>query len=222
MTRKASTKKSPKKQLAKVVKPKAKGDKKTSPKKRVKKSSTLILKNTDEQFIIKTKMTDYFNMVEGYIQNYHAEVAEEKKLGRPSTISPAVVTKLYHSFAMGSKVYEACFFAGISTRAFYRFSKGNEDFRHIKEVLMKMPSMIARQRLVAGLDESFENALKYLAVKEKDEFSTRVENLNTNINTDTAMVDERTATLVKTTLGNFGKKLAEMSSKNQAKADKKR
>lgn len=207
--------------MAKASKTKKKVAKK-SVKKKSPKASTLILKNTDEKFIIQAKMTDYFNMVEGYIQNYHNEVAEEKKTGRPCTVSPAVVTKLYHSFAMGSKVYEACFFAGISLRSYYRFAKGNEDFRHIKEVLMKMPSMIARQRLIAGLDESFENALKYLAVKEKDEFSTRVENVNTNLNTDTAMVDERTANLVKTTLGNFGKKLAEMSVKNQAKAEKKK
>lgn len=215
MTKKLpTTKKSPKK-------PKAKGEK-TSPKKKGKKPSTLILKNQDERAIIDVKMTEYFTMVEGYIQNIKQERTEEKKNGRPSTVTPIVVSKLYHAFSLGTKVYEACLFAGISTKAYYRFAKENEEFRDIKEVLVKMPSLRARQRLVAGIDESFENAMKYMAVKEKDEFATRVENINTNLNTDVAMVDERTEKLIKTSLGNFGKKLAELAKKNQAKAEKKR
>lgn len=190
---------------------KPKEKKKSQPKKKAKKSSTLILKNEPE---ITSQLHPF--------REFLSKNPIGKKGGRPSTVTPLTVAKLEEAFALDMTVKEACIYADISRDAYYRFVKENEDFRNRFDELKELPVMFMRKVVINDAMSNPEMAFKYLGVKKKGEFATRIENINTNNNTDIHMVDERTASLIKSSLGGFGKKLAELSAKNKAKADKKK
>lgn len=210
---------------AKSEKPKAK--EKKSPQK----SSTLILKNEDTQVEVKGFMFgEEVSVIVKAMENDQAEEKEEEAQkkgkvetrGRKSTITDFVLSKLHEGFSMDFTVKQACSYAGISEKAYFRYIKQNPQFRELITMLQTVPFITAKRTMMMAIKSDPKKALEFLERREKDKYSTRIENINTNLNTDTHMVDDRVANTVKKSLGAFGKKLAEMSQKNQAKADKKR
>lgn len=96
-------------------------------------------------------------------------------MGRPTVMTPEVVVKLEHAFAIDSTVEEACSYAEISRNSFYDYLQKNPDFSNRIEELRQRPVLAARERAVKGIHESYGNAMDYLKRKKKLEFAERIE-----------------------------------------------
>ena len=49
-------------------------------------------------------------------------------VGRPTVVTPEILTKLEYAFSIDSTVGEACSFAEISQKVFYEYLKRNPEF----------------------------------------------------------------------------------------------
>lgn len=94
--------------------------------------------------------------------------------GRPTKLTPEVITKLEQAFSMGCTDKEACLFADISMPALYNFQNRRPEFVERKELLKEKPMMKARSTVLKNLDDP-EHAEWYLERKGRAEFSTRTE-----------------------------------------------
>lgn len=103
--------------------------------------------------------------------------------GRPTVMTPDVLSKLETAYSYGCKDTEACFFADISLSALYAHQKTNPEFKERKELLRKRPVMLARKAVVEaiagnkakGKEPDARLGMEYLVRTEKDEFSSRQE-----------------------------------------------
>lgn len=95
--------------------------------------------------------------------------------GRPSVITKEVLRKLEHAFAVGASDREACFYADVSTTAFYEYQERHPEFAERKNALKERPVLVARQSVVKSMESDGTLALKYLERKAKAEFGLRNE-----------------------------------------------
>tara|TARA_R110002126_G_scaffold82511_1_gene202302 strand:+ start:3330 stop:3677 length:348 start_codon:yes stop_codon:yes gene_type:complete len=87
-------------------------------------------------------------------------------------MTPAVISKLDHAFAMGCSDLEACMYADISQATLYRYQEDNVKFRERKEVLKSNPIMMARSVLIDALrDGDVNTAHKMIDRKEGSKVS---------------------------------------------------
>lgn len=104
---------------------------------------------------------------------------EEKKPGRPTVMTPEVISKLEDSFLYDMTHDEACLRAGISRSTLGLYLSENPEWRERVELLRNQPFTRARIAWINSFsDESKPNvdaAIKYLERKKKDEFSPRSE-----------------------------------------------
>lgn len=100
-------------------------------------------------------------------------------------MTPEILERLRHAFAIGCTDEEACAYAQIGKSTLYNYQNDNPEFVEEKEELKKKPVLKAKSVVVASLDD-VKNAQWYLERKAKDEFSVKQEvksdNTNTNIN----------------------------------------
>lgn len=96
------------------------------------------------------------------------------EVGRPTKMTPEVVTKLEEVFALDGTVEEACFYAGISRNAYYEWVKAKPELNDRFEELRQRPFLKARQTIVKNLDQP-EHAKWYMERKKKIEFAGRSE-----------------------------------------------
>lgn len=96
------------------------------------------------------------------------------EVGRPTKMTPEVVTKLEEVFALDGTVEEACFYAGISRNAYYEWVKAKPELNDRFEELRQRPFLKARQTIVKNLDQP-EHAKWYMERKKKIEFAGRTE-----------------------------------------------
>lgn len=96
------------------------------------------------------------------------------EVGRPTIMTPEIISKLEEVFAIGGSDNEACFYAGIGKSTLYNYQQEHPEFVERKEALKERPILKARQTVVKSLDDA-DMALKYLERKKKDEFSIRTE-----------------------------------------------
>lgn len=109
--------------------------------------------------------------------------------GRHTVMTPEIIAKLEHAFALGCSDLEACFYADIGKSTLYNYQHDYPDFVERKEALKQSPTFIARSTVVREIAEKGELALKYLERKHKDEFSLRTE-------TDMTSKGEKLATVM--------------------------
>ena len=96
--------------------------------------------------------------------------------GRPTKVTPEVVTKLEQAFSMGCTDEEACLFADISRMSLQRYQEAHPSFRDRKALLKQKLVLKARSVIAEALNRKDENTAKwYLERKAKNEFSTRQE-----------------------------------------------
>ena len=99
-----------------------------------------------------------------------------QKVGRPTVMTPDVVSKLEQAWAMGCSDLEACLFANISKQTLYDYQNKNPEFVDRKERLKESLVLKARTVIANALNQDDENTAKwYLERKKKAEFSTRQE-----------------------------------------------
>lgn len=95
-------------------------------------------------------------------------------MARPTLITPEVVAKWEHAFAMGCTDTEACCYADVSRDLLYDYQKKHPEFVDRKNSLKEKPFLKARTTIVEALGEP-EHAKWYLERKKKDEFSPKQE-----------------------------------------------
>lgn len=87
--------------------------------------------------------------------------------------------KLEEAFAVGATDEQACFFANISHQTLYNYQQKNPEYVERKEALKKSLGLIAKNNLAKAINQGdVENAKWYLERKEKDEYSTKINNAN--------------------------------------------
>lgn len=97
------------------------------------------------------------------------------KPGRPSVDTPEVRKKIEEATALDATIEEICFYADISKPSYYAILGKDPEFSARLDALREKPVLLARQRVVKGIAESYQNAMDYLKRKKKSEFSERQE-----------------------------------------------
>lgn len=94
--------------------------------------------------------------------------------GRPSKLTPQVVTKLVAAFNMGYSDTEAALYAGISRKTFYDWLCDKPDFRNKINRAKSQPTIKAKEVVVNAVNLGDLNAAKWwLERKAASEFSTK-------------------------------------------------
>jgi hypothetical protein len=96
-------------------------------------------------------------------------------VGRPTVMTPEVISKLEEAFAWGCTDIEACLHADIATPTLYLYQEKNPKFIERKHALKENPVLLARSTVVNAMVDDPDLALKYLERKKKGEFSLRSE-----------------------------------------------
>lgn len=98
----------------------------------------------------------------------------KRKRGRPSKLTPQVVTKLEAAFNMGYNDTEAALYAGISRKTLYEWLVDKPDFRYKINQAKSQPNIRAKAVVVNAVNNGDVNAAKWwLERKASDEFSTK-------------------------------------------------
>jgi hypothetical protein len=96
--------------------------------------------------------------------------------GRPTVMTPDVLRKLEHAFAIGCTDLEACLYANIGKSTLYDYQNENPEFLERKEILKINPVLKARTNVMASIESGDINDSKWLLErKKKDEFSVKTE-----------------------------------------------
>ena len=95
------------------------------------------------------------------------------EVGRPTIMTPVIISKLEDVFAMGGTDEEACFYAGIGKSTLYNFQDKHPEFVERKEALKLKPVLKARQTIINSLDNP--NEAKWYLEKKTKEFKNRVD-----------------------------------------------
>lgn len=91
--------------------------------------------------------------------------------GRPTVVTPEVISKLEKAFAMGSSVTEACFYADISRQVYYQYINSHPDLKDRVKRLQSNPVLRARNVIMTALSEGDVAIAKwYLERKRRIEF----------------------------------------------------
>ncbi len=114
------------------------------------------------------------------------------ELGRPTVMTPEIISKLEEAFSVGATDKEAIFLANIASATFYDYCKANPDFAERKEVLKDMPKYKARKNIVAKIDMGDVPVSQWYAERKmKEEFSNRTDlNLSGELNSKIISIDE--------------------------------
>ena len=100
----------------------------------------------------------------------------ESNMGRPTVMTPEVVSKIEYGFMKGLNVTECCHYADISRQAFYDYLEKNPDFTDRIEELKSNPSTKAKLNVVEAIENGDTDLSKWwLERKNKDEFSLKQE-----------------------------------------------
>lgn len=95
-------------------------------------------------------------------------------MARPTKMTPEIIERLRHAFAIGATDEEACAYARIGTSTLYDYQNKHPEFTEEKEDLKKDPILKAKHTVVKALGRS-KDAQWYLERKLKNEFSQRSE-----------------------------------------------
>lgn len=97
----------------------------------------------------------------------------DNPVGRPTVMTPEIITLLIDAFTWGSSDLEACLYAGIGKTTLYEYQKDEPSFAERKELIKNSPVLQARRNIMTQLEMGDVNTAKwYLERKKKDEFST--------------------------------------------------
>lgn len=96
------------------------------------------------------------------------------KVGRPPIMTPETIAKLEEAFLIGCTDAEACFMAGISQSAFYRYQENHPEFKDRKEALKENTAIQARREVLEAISNHDGVMVRwYLEKKKPEEFTAR-------------------------------------------------
>ncbi len=94
------------------------------------------------------------------------------KAGRPTVITPKIVSLLVRSFHKGMNIREACWQSGISHESYYNRLRSDEYFTDIMSKAQSAPTAKAKMVVIQAIDDGDIGASKWwLERKANDEFS---------------------------------------------------
>ena len=96
-------------------------------------------------------------------------------------MTPEVIQKLEVAFSMGANQKEACLHANIRESTYSTWKARKPELANDLERLRSKPVLLARFSLIKGIESDPRLALQYLERVNRDEFSLRSENVNTNV-----------------------------------------
>ncbi len=91
-------------------------------------------------------------------------------VGRPSLDTPETRRKIEEAAALDASPGEIAFYADISRDTYDRILKNDPIFAERIAKLREKPILMARQRVIKGIQESYANAADYLKRKRRKEF----------------------------------------------------
>lgn len=101
-------------------------------------------------------------------------MAKKSNAGRPTVMTPQILERLRLAFSRGMTDADACFFAGVSTTAFYDWQQEHPEFADEKARLKAHPVLKAYETITDAIDSGDVNTAKWLLErKRKDDFSTK-------------------------------------------------
>ena len=101
-------------------------------------------------------------------------MGEEKKVGRPTVMTEAMIGKLEMLFAQGLSDREACLIADINPSTLYDYCNEHPDFSERKELLKDKPKIQAKLNVAEAIENKDIDMSKwYLERKAKEEFSAK-------------------------------------------------
>lgn len=209
MLKKAVTKSSAKKKLADIKKGEgtvSRGRKKRQAARRKQARGSLKKRKTAE-------VLNKIALTNSYVLKGKVHKIEKDRMGRPTVVTTEVVSKLEYAFVYDSTVEQACLYAGISTKTYYRFVEKEPDFRDRIAELREASILVLRQTVLSEAVEDADKALKYLERKRKREFSLRTEIAHSGEVVNRHAIDPKTATLIKQVMGNFARKTKSLAKK---------
>lgn len=109
-------------------------------------------------------------------------------VGRPTIMTPDIISKLEEIFALGGSDEEACFYANIGKSTLYNYQKDNEEFVERKEALKETPILKARRTVIKSLEEP-NHAFRFLERKRRSEFGPTLD-LSGEVVTKVISIDE--------------------------------
>ncbi len=127
------------------------------------------------------------------------------KWWRPRRIDAVVVSKLEEIFKRDASIQEACAYAGISTKTYYRELKRNSRFRDKMEQAKLFPQIIAKSKFFDAMNSkdpflSFKASVEFLK-RRNEEWKEKSQDITinntprfTSIKIEDATVDDWEAT----------------------------
>ena len=121
-------------------------------------------------------------------------IVAENKVGRPTIMTEAIVSKLEYGFMKGLNVTECCHYADISRNCFYEYCEKNPAFKDRIEELRSYTSARAKLNVAEAIEEGDKDMSKWwLERRNKDEFSTKQEvaaDVTSEVTISIELVDE--------------------------------
>ncbi|MBC8418754.1 MAG: hypothetical protein H8E10_09200 [Desulfobacterales bacterium] len=97
-------------------------------------------------------------------------------VGRPTVMTPDVLSKLEQAFSIGATDLEACAHAGCATPSYYRYIGDHPEFRERVNALKEKLPLKAKSRLAKLINDGDKTTvLWYLERKKRNEFSLKTE-----------------------------------------------
>lgn len=96
-------------------------------------------------------------------------LANPTRVGRPTDMTPSLVTKLMAAFNNGFNVVEACQYGGISKQTYYRWLKEDPEFSDLMEHAKMAPNRKAKEIVVQAINGGdAQLAFRYLQARDPD------------------------------------------------------
>lgn len=97
------------------------------------------------------------------------------KKGRPTKMTPEVIRKIEEVAALDGSVAEMAYYADVHVDTIYAYMAENKAFSERIAKLREKPVLMARQRVIKGVNESYSNAIDYLKRKKRLEFGDNID-----------------------------------------------
>lgn len=113
------------------------------------------------------------------------ELGGSGRPGRPTDMTPYVVTKLIAAFHNGYNITEACGYADITRTTFYRWLEKDDQFSYKMSQAQAQPNRKAKEVVIQAIDQGDANlAIRYLTLRDPD-FKPKAEITDTTENKET-------------------------------------
>lgn len=116
----------------------------------------------------------------------------KRDVGRPTVMTEAVLDKLELLFSLGATDEIACNIANIDPSTLYKYQQEHPEFVERKKSLKDMVTWQAKANIAGKITNGdIQQSNWWLERKAKDEFSTRSEHINANVDVNKLSDEEK-------------------------------